>query len=898
MKTPLPSPAARTNAALPDPPGPCTIIRSGLLARLDQSNQFPITLILAPAGSGKSTLLRQWQTMRPSRKSVRLSLQVQDRDPVHFLRRLINGIRQLSDDFDISSCLPFDLESTQATEPLLQLSHRIFDGVRGELFILLDDFQVLDQSPVPQLIAGLVEQLPTPIHFILSSRNHPGFSLSKLQLEHRLLLIDRRHLQLDRQQVLELNQLLGGALLPEILLDRLLALTEGWMTGVKIALIAYARSGMDALTSFNGSQPELVDYFGYVVLHNLSSQVRSFLLQTAVLDRFNGELCDQVLLRQDSARILDQMSFQQLFLLPVEEKPGWYRHHALLNDFLRNRLQIEQPELISPILSRAVDYHLDQGEPELALSYAKQYSDHDFFIKILELCCDNWLREGNFREIIRWVEPLPEKLVLDRADLAIPLICSLILSRRFNQARYYLDSLKGNPLWSDQGRLGGRSTQTFLELTLQLFQQDTDFRADADLEALLNSSGHRDIRAFSLAMIAYHKLLHGYFDESINYAIQAKTVLAQLGYRFLETYADLILALCDRAMGHSLNATQTVEQAFRKLEPYPHTPSWINIATARVVMLYEQNQLTHAQLLCEELIPLVGSACATEVITTVYLTLSRILYLQGKEGRARRLLEQLSRILQLGNYDRFVGQLAQERMLQALHHEQPEVLDELAEHYRLPQRFKAGYWRDTREYDESWERYGLATAYWLQRRGCWEDAETVLGIIAASLKRYGAKARALVMEANLLVVQARAKENTAGITNRLRRLVKYYGLTNINRSTFDEAPGFARLLEQTLQDIGQPLPESYRNNYPDIFMTAGPKGTAPSQTISLTGKEQEIMELLVRGLDNSSISKQTGIALSTTKWHLKNIYAKLGVSNRTEAIRLQSSQASARNRPG
>lgn len=118
------------------------------------------------------------------------------------------------------------------------------------------------------------------------------------------------------------------------------------------------------------------------------------------------------------------------------------------------------------------------------------------------------------------------------------------------------------------------------------------------------------------------------------------------------------------------------------------------------------------------------------------------------------------------------------------------------------------------------------------------------------------------------------------------------------RSTFDEAPGFARLLEQTLQDIGQPLPESYRNNYPDIFMTAGPKGTAPSQTISLTGKEQEIMELLVRGLDNSSISKQTGIALSTTKWHLKNIYAKLGVSNRTEAIRLQSSQASARNRPG
>src|SRR5690606_10711316 len=164
----------------------------------------------------------------------------------------------------------------------------------------------------------------------------------------------------------------------------------------------------------------------------------------------------------------------------------------------------------------------------------------------------------------------------------------------------------------------------------------------------------------------------------------------------------------------------------------------------------------------------------------------------------------------------------------------------------------------------------------------------------ASLKRYGAKARALVVEANLLVVQARLKGNDVGVTSRLWRLVKHYGLTNINRSTFDEAPGFARLLEQSLEALGQALPDSYRSHYPDVFRAAGSPGSATSQAISLTSKEQEILELLVRGLDNSSISQQTGIALSTTKWHLKNIYAKLGVSNRTEAI---LHQASERSRP-
>src|SRR5690606_34056194 len=246
-----------------------------------------------------------------------------------------------------------------------------------------------------------------------------------------------------------------------------------------------------------------------------------------------------------------------------------HRPRTLPTAILASRPHLGAPTRINRSPACAGGYRLQHKRPEQALSYARQYGDHNFFIKILEHCCDIWLREGNFREITSWVEPLPERQVLERGDLAIPLICSLILSRRFNQARYYLDGLKDSPLWSAQSRLGDRSTQTFLELTLQLFQQDTDFRADADLEALLKSSGHRDIRAFSLAMIAYHKLLHGHFEESIDYALQAKTVLAQLGYRFLETYADLILVLSDRAMGHSLNATQTIDQAFRKLEPYP-----------------------------------------------------------------------------------------------------------------------------------------------------------------------------------------------------------------------------------------------------------------------------------------------------------------------------------------
>ena len=282
---------------------------------------------------------------------------------------------------------------------------------------------------------------------------------------------------------------------------------------------------------------------------------------------------------------------------------------------------------------------------------------------------------------------------------------------------------------------------------------------------------------------------------------------------------------------------------------------------------------------------MVNSSSATETIATVHITLSRLLYRRQSQGRAGRLLEQLSRILQLGNYARFASQVAQESMRQAYLDGRPAALDSLAQRLGIEERLAAGEWEKVRPYDECWERYGLAAVYWLVMRGAQPRACRILKVLAQSLQQSEMKARALVVEANLLVLGA-PQQSAEQQIKALLELVQRFGIVNINRSVFDEAPGFAEAVFGLLRSGQLQVPEAYSEAYAEFLLaeSQAPSVSLPDLVSLLTDKEAEIFACLLKGLSNTEISASTGIALSTTKWHLKNIYSKLNLSGRTEAI--------------
>ena len=851
--------------------------RAELLALLCRCEQYPLTLLLAPAGSGKSTLLAHWQAGLPCRSVVHYPLQARDNDPVRFFRHLAESIRSQVEGFDISWFNPFAAEMHQAPEILGEYLADALNRIDGRLYLVLDDFQHIVQPIILDTLASMLERLASGVCVVLSSRNHPGFSLSSLKLENKLLCIDQHDLRLTPAQIQQFNRHLGGSELNPVYVDTLMAMTEGWMAGVKMALLAYARFGTEALERFGGGHPEIVDYFGHVVLKRLAPPLHDFLLCSAVFERFDGALCDEVLGREGSALLLEELAARELFLLSVPDQPGSYRYHALLHDFLARRLALYKPQQMPELHRRAAQALRQRGELEQALQHAQRSADKAFFAVLLEEVCEQWVRSGHYAEVLKWLEPLSEPELCGQPRLLVPMTYALTLSRRFHQARYCLDELVAR--CRDEPGLEA-PTRQLLALNLELFQHDLAFDPGERWAELLAPGLSSDIRALTLTILAYYHLMHGRLQHSIGLALEAKALLGQIGQVFLESYADLIIALCNRNAGRATCARKDVCQDYQRTER--SSPAWVNRATAMVVALYEHNQLAAAQQLCEDLMAMVTSSSATETIATVHITLARLLHRRQEQGRAARLLERLSRILQLGNYARFASQAAQESMRQACLDARPAQLDALAHRLGLEERLDAGEWERVRPYDECWERYGLAAVYWLTRRGAQPRACRILKVLAQSLQHSEMVARALVVEANLLVLE-RAGQTDEQRNQALLQLVERFGIVNINRSVFDEAPGFAEAVFDLLRSGQLQAPEAYSEAYAEFFRS-GENTPAVDLLGLLTDKEAEIFACLLKGQSNSEISASAGIALSTTKWHLKNIYSKLNLSGRTEAI--------------
>jgi len=865
--------------ATSDTHSPRRLPRPGLLALLDHSRDFSLTLLQASAGSGKTTLLKQWQ-QRLDAPLASLSLSRRDQEPARFFRRLGEALRAVVPGIDSAAytnlSAAIDLPAEAVTESLLEA----LVGVRGELFILIDDFHHAGHALIQTTLALLLEQLPPQVHFIISSRCHPGFSLSRLKLEDRLLLIDGHDLRLNARELGQLGAELGLPALAAADVEHLLRVTQGWVAGTKLALLAHG--GRDHLTPIgpNGSQPEIVDYFAQAVLVDLPESLRHFLLHSAIFESFDANLCTQVLQLPHSAELLEQALRQGLFIHAEEDGNGGYRYHPLFQNFLQGCLRREQPELLDQLHARAADHFLASGDEETALHHARQSQRPDLVITLLRQCGERWMRQGKFTEIIRTLEPVPEPVLHQDPGLFLPLAGALILSRRFNQARYHLGAI------SDGGGMTSatpaeQAQLAFMEEMLQLFQHDSEFWA-AFARGCVEVTPHHDIRAFSLAMQARYHLQSGDCKAALEQAQRAKTVLEQIGHEYLASFADIIMILADRHRGDMFSARANGEALYQRHVGKPHSPCWINASTAMAVIFYEQNRLDEAQNLLEELIPVVDSACATENVLNVYVTLARLLHRSGQHNRATRLLGQLRRLLKLGNYEFFVSQLDVEELRQAIAQCLHASVEQIALDKGLLQRHGAGSWAEAGPYDEAWIFDGLATAHYLRYRERWTDAEQVLAAISATVHRQGMHARAAVIDANQLVL--RHLQGNEDAFKGLLNLIEQVGLQCITRSTYDEAPGLAEVVRGATATGALNLPDIYSSTYRSLLNEPEKETTRNDSLQRLTLKEREVLELLRRGLSNKDISRRVNISVTTTKWHLKNIFVKLGVSRRTSAM--------------
>lgn len=864
------------------------IVRLRLINRLDEGLGRRLTLISAPAGSGKTTLVASWLHGLCSRKPdaphvAWLSLEPEDNDPVRFLTHFVAALNRLAPGIGQTA------QSHLETPHVLNLTHLMtllindLAGLPERSVLVLDDYHVINHSGLQTAIAFFLDHLPPSCHLVLATREEPGLPLPRLRVRRELTEIRPQDLRFTEEETgAFLKRTMGLALTAEtvrMLEDH----TEGWVAGLQMAALslrgrAVAEGGAQfalqpALQSnaCGSGQRDIIDYLAAEVLRQQPAEIRAFLRQTAILDRFNASLCDAVTGRPDSQTMLCHLERANLFLVPLDDQRQWYRYHHLFADFLRTELaEPEQPDLHA----RASQWHEAHGFIPEAIKHALAARDYVTAVRLIRFGAEEACIVGAYNTLLGWVNALPETVVRAHSDLLVH---------------------KGWILY-----LRGEIVTGEAYAALAVANQRPD-----------NLPLHRGML---LGFRAYLAINRDEPAQAVKFAEEALTLLGDTE-SFYRTTALSHLGQAQRLTGDRQTATQTFRQTIALGQRLGHHLPALEALGYLALLLFQQGKLREAIASCEQAARqyLDTRGHPLPVAGLVYVPLGMLYYEINDLQRAYyHLTTGISLCQQMGTvYATLVGQ----RTLIKLHYAHGDV--EAAWETLAAARELAARSENQRRI----RTVSAATAELQLRQGHAAAAALTLARLPATAGDRSEQEN--LTDARLLLAQGQPQtaldllrqiELSAQRQGRYGSLITIYLLQALAHQSLREAAA----LDCLEQALSLAAPEGYRRAFLDegealaallparrhvapAFVAslmdafANPPASNPAAAPSLSTIAQPLVEplsetqrailrLVADGLSNRDIAARLVITEGTTKWHLNQIYGKLNVCSRTQAV--------------
>src|SRR6266699_2044189 len=404
-------------------PRPGFVPRPRLVQALGEGLARRLILVCAPAGFGKTALLAGWAPSG-NRPVAWLSLDAADNDPVRFWRHTVAALDRARPGIGerVGSLLgppaPASFEGL-VTALINDLAAQPDDG---EVLLVLDDYHLIDAQPVHTSLEFLLEHLPPGLHLVLASRSDPPLPLARLRAGRQLAELRTGDLRFTAEEAAALLREAIGGDLPGAVVAALAARTEGWAAGLQLAGLSL-RGQPDVtgfVAAFSGSHRYVLDYLAGEVLAGQTDRVREFLLETSVLERLSGRLCDAVTGRTDSQAMLEQVERANLFLVPLDEVRGWWRYHHLFADLLRARLQQQHPDRLAALHRNAAAWSAEHGLAGDAVRHAVAAGEMTWAARLVEQYFDAvYILRSEGETVQRWLAALPAELVQSRPRLLL-----------------------------------------------------------------------------------------------------------------------------------------------------------------------------------------------------------------------------------------------------------------------------------------------------------------------------------------------------------------------------------------------------------------------------------------------------------------------------------------------
>jgi ATP/maltotriose-dependent transcriptional regulator MalT len=856
--------------------------RQRLIEQLDTGMNAKLTLISAPAGFGKSTLLSHWVKQTAAHAHFAwLSLDEGDNDLARFLTYFVAALQTINSKVGDGALVALQSPGAVKTETILISLLNDVAAIPDELILVLDDYHEIDSQQIDRAIIYLLDHLPAQMHLVISSRIDPSLYLSRLRARGQMIEIRADDLRFTPDEAEEfLVRVMGFALSMQDVVA-LEARTEGWITGLQLAALSM-RSSDDVqafVRSFTGSNRYILDYLGDEVIAHQVQQVQDFLLKTSVLNRLTGSLCDVLTGDNDGEQTLENLEQSNLFIVPLDNERKWYRYHHLFSDLLRRQLHHLYPDMESTLHDRASEWYAQQGFQVDAVYHALTGGNFEKAADLIEASGLDLIGRGEFVAVQEWIAALPVSLVEERSTLCV------FQAWTFNFT-HQLDAIEAC-LLNAQGALD-------------------------DLGAAPDDKRSKDIHGHIAALRAWDARRQRDNALAIKLLLDAEDKLGA-EHSFVRTFAALNLGLAYMDSGELIKAADALSDAMSQgYESHNELASLIATSYLAAVFIL-QGRLHQAERLCRQTIQeqARNHESPPPGLCMIYLRLGWVLAeWNNVDGYFDNLSQGIILADQIG-YDSvvFAGAIsmvwekqiiAEQGRVIEFSKDVNEIINRSVKDGRtvgeIPTPSKE---RDVQAaleaqniniyltddaYFEVWPGYSdIAQAKKWIDEGKVEQALDLLAQVYES---------AQAVEGIGLMIEARSSEalicHAHGDTERaMRALTDALELSeprDYMRTYLDRAAPMQKLLSEA---ASRGIMPHYTARLLAGFdagakVTSGPLSQALIEPLS--NRELEILQLVAAGLSNREISERLFLAMSTVKGHNRNIYGKLQVQRRTEAV--------------
>ncbi len=862
---------------------------------------FRLALVSAPAGCGKTTVLTEWHRSltRPhaSTAPAWLSLDGFDNDPRRFLAGLIAAVRQARPSFGGEALRVLAANPDALTEDVVTSLARDFGKPGVRITVFLDDYHEIRDRAVHAALDYLLAHLPAGCRFVLGTRSDPPLSVERLRTRGEVLEIRWEALRFRVDEARRYLKEVCRLRLTEGQVRALCDRTEGWIAGLQLAAMAFT-AGADGerfVASITGEQRAIAGYLLEGVFARQPADVREFLVRTSILDRLTAPLCDALTGRRDGRRMLEALESGNLFLFGLDDRRAWYRYHQLFAGFLRDRLRAAHPDEVAALHDRASEWFERNGSPREAAQYAIAGSRFDRAARLLETAGRDLFRQGDFKELRRWIDALPDRTVRRSPVLCALHAWALGYLGEFDAARRRIACAESasaappgrgsravRPACAPAAQGAIRAELQVIRAVLGIIQAD-----EPDVSGLhpgIVSLFPRDeaaLRAYASITLGFVSRVGGYLPLALQHFQEALVVSDGANSSLVNLNARRNIGIVNYMMGRLNDA----EASFRGSLEVARERLWLRSIGAAflrhglALVLHERNGLKGALEELSDAIAFLEASDAYGFLGMVLLERARNQIALGKAALAAADLARARDVARRHDVRRVSFRAD---LLDAQAALRAGDADRAAAFLGAAGESFAG--EDLRVRPVLSEKHACLAMEQLRLLLAREQFGEAVRLAARAVQGAGATGRGRDL-VEFLVLQASAWSGLGQADKALAKVGQAASLAapeGIIRPFADAGHGVAALLRR-LEDGGGAAAGTILSGLADGGeAVCGGAAAAPAEKLHC--RETQILALISQGLRNREIGERLFLSEETVKWYLKRLFCKLDVRTRTQAI--------------